>query len=106
MSKLSDSITTSFGSLIKQAFFETEKQAAAHIAGTWGFDTKCATVMIVAALSLVFTQYFGIRPGYRMLADLLGSLHLTSWSGDLLQWVENPCPKRSGLFLPGSLWGF
>jgi membrane protease YdiL (CAAX protease family) len=88
MSKLSDSITTSFGSLIKQAFFETEKQAAAHIAGTRGFDTKCATVMIVAALSLVFTQYFGIRPGYRMLADLLGSLHLTSWSGDLLQWVE------------------
>jgi membrane protease YdiL (CAAX protease family) len=88
MPALTKKFPASISSLFKSALSETENQAAIYCAGNKGFDTKIITVMIVTMLSLIFTQYFGIRPGYRMLVDLLGGLQLTSLSQELQQWVE------------------
>jgi membrane protease YdiL (CAAX protease family) len=76
-----------YDALVKEVFFKTEKEAAAHINAVKGFDTACVTVMVVALVCMMCMQYLGIKPGYRMAVELLGSLQCTASAQGLQQWV-------------------
>jgi uncharacterized protein len=52
-------------------------------------DVKTLILVLTALVSLVCTYYFGIRPGYRLLIQLLSSIHLAGPSHALQAWIES-----------------
>jgi len=80
-----------FKLFFSDTFRQAEKQVIQLPANH--FDTKTPVVLVLAAFSLLFTEYFGRNPGYLMLADIFQAIRLEAFAislKDFMETSENP----------------
>jgi uncharacterized protein len=74
--------------LFISVFLRIEKETADFVSANRRFDARVALIILVALTSLIFTQYFAVHPGYRMLVDVLKSLNFTEAAQQFTIWID------------------
>ena len=75
--------------ILTHTYEDTEAGAALHRQSTGNrFDKRVITVAIISAISLVFIEYIGKDPGYKLLVEFSNNIGFTSFSAFLTHSLE------------------
>ena len=70
--------------IIKTTYTSVEKESALYKANHKKIDKRVFIVAIVASISLVFIEYIGKYPGYKLLVEFTKNIGLNKFSDFIL----------------------